>query len=326
MAMTGEWQVLAQIFADRMLNGVVLGIVLTLFGWVTLCAGRGQNARTRFAVWFSIMVAAVTLPFVGGMAGVGGSVTNTALRLPDSWAVALTAVWAVIAAAGLAKIGFGFWQLRGLRRAAKVVDISSLDSAVRTTLREFDSLRNVAVCTSDRVRVPTVIGFSKPTVVLPPWALQELSAVELNAVLLHEMAHLRRRDDWTNLAQEILKALFFFHPALWWVGHSLSVEREIGCDDLVLARTANPRAYAECLVAVAEKSFLRRSVALAQAVAGRMQETTRRIVRILDADRSTATSISRPAVGLVAAFSVVCLVSAPHAPKLVAFDKEQPQV
>ena len=94
----------------------------------------------------------------------------------------------------------------------------------------------------------------------------------------------------------------------------------MACDDFVLARNSNPRAYAECLVSVAEKSFMRRSLALAQAVAGRMRQTTLRVMRILDADRPTATKVCKPALGWIAAFSVVCLLSLPHVPKLVAFD------
>jgi hypothetical protein len=94
----------------------------------------------------------------------------------------------------------------------------------------------------------------------------------------------------------------------------------MACDDFVLARNSNPRAYAECLVSVAEKGFVRRSLALAQAVAGRMRQTTLRVMRILDVDRPTATKVCKPALGWVAAFSAVCLISLPHVPKLVAFD------
>jgi Zn-dependent protease with chaperone function len=176
------------------------------------------------------------------------------------------------------------------------------------------------------VRVPTAIGFFKPLVVIPSWALHELSTSELNSILIHELAHLRRRDDWTNLAQQILKALFFFHPAVWWIQNQLTLEREMACDDAVLAETTNPRGYAQCLVSVAEKSFMRRGVALAQAIVNRMRQTSLRVSRILDVNRCGATRVWKPALYSVATFFVVCLVSLPHAPELVAFEDAVPNV
>ena len=108
---------------------------------------------------------------------------------------------------------------------------------------------------------------------IPDWALIELSSSELNQVVLHELAHLRRWDDWTNLAQQIIRALLFFHPAVWWIGKKAELEREMACDDAVLAETESPRAYAECLAHLAERSFVQRSLALAQAAIGRFHQT-----------------------------------------------------
>src|SRR6202008_1151455 len=115
-----------------------------------------------------------------------------------------------------------------------------LHESVQKTLREFKSTRTATLCVSDDLRMPTAIGFVKPLVLIPSWAMKELSETELNAILLHELAHLRRWDDCTNLAQKVLRAVFFFHPAVWWVEGRLSLEREMACDDIVLAHTRNP--------------------------------------------------------------------------------------
>src|SRR4029077_12962453 len=105
----------------------------------------------------------------------------------------------------------------------------------------------------------------------PRWAIDDLSPAELKAVVLHELGHLRRRDDWTNLAQQILRAMLFFHPGVGWIDSRLNREREMACDDLVLAGIGNAHSYAECLVSVAEKSAVRARMALALAAVSRMR-------------------------------------------------------
>lgn len=323
-------QALAEISVERMLNTIAEGIAIALFSWIFLRAIQHQSSSTRFAVWFSALVGVTSLPLFeilipGGPTGVAAT-AHSAIQLPVSWAVRIFLAWAVIAGVALVRVGIGFWQLRRLRQSCIPIDPAGLPPTLRSTLDQFSFARPLAICTSDRVRVPTAIGFLKPAVVMPAWAVQELSPDELRAVTLHELAHLRRWDDWTNLAQRILRALFFFHPAVWWIGNRLSLEREMACDDFVLASTSNPRTYAQCLISVAEKSFLRRSLALAQAAVGRLRHTSLRVSRILDQNRSGATRVWKPALGLLAAFSAVCLISLPRAPRLVAFEDRVPNL
>jgi beta-lactamase regulating signal transducer with metallopeptidase domain len=322
-----NFHAIAQMSAERMLNCLAQGILIALFAWIVLRLVGRRNSGTRFAVWFCALVAIAATPFLqisqnSMTAGQSAAGTSAALTIPGSWALYLFAAWAVIAAFGLARVAAGLWHLRTIRKSYRAVDPGELDPTLETTLREFGSVRPVELCVSDELRVPTAIGFLKPAVVLPAWALHDLSGQELNTVLLHELAHLRRWDDWTNLAQRVVRALFFFHPAVWWVERRLTLEREMACDDFVLAQTANPRAYAACLVSLAEKNLLlRRGIALAQAAVGRMCHTTQRVLQILDSHRAGGVRVWKPAPWIVGAFSVVCLISSGHAPKLVAFDE-----
>jgi hypothetical protein len=151
--------------------------------------------------------------------------------------------------------------------------------------------------------------------------LRELPAQDLNVILLHEFAHLRRWDDWTNLIQKIVRALFFFHPAVWWIEKRISVEREMACDDAVLAETANPRGYATCLVSLLEKSLAQRRWSMAQAAVHRAREASLRLAQILDKNRPAATRVWKPALGIVGVFSIFCLALLPLAPQFVAFDR-----
>jgi hypothetical protein len=167
-------------------------------------------------------------------------------------------------------------------------------------------------------------------VVFPSWALAEIPPAELDAILLHELAHLRRWDDWTNLAQKILKVIFFFHPAVWFIESRLTLEREMACDDAVLAASFSPRAYAESLVSLAERSFLRRGVQLAQAAVSQVQQLKLRLAEILrkerNADGPGTNRIGKPAVALMSLAAIVSMYGISCAPRLIGFSSDAPQM
>ena len=313
----------AQISVERLLNGLGEGVLIALFAWVLLRLTGRRNAGTRFAVWFCALVAIACTPFLEMSSASRIVHPAAAIVMPREWSWYLFAAWAAVVLVGMARVLAGLRHLRRIRKSCVPVEIASLDPAIVQAMNEFRSVRTVELCSSVAVEVPTAIGFFRPAVVLPSWTLRELSPAELHALVLHELAHLRRWDDWTNLAQKVLYALFFFHPAVWWVERRLSLEREMACDDLVLAHTANPRAYAECLVSLAEKNFVRRGLALAQAAVGRMRQTSVRVLEILDGRRPHGIHIWKPAPWVVAGFSVACLGVAAHAPKLVTFGDPQ---
>src|ERR1700722_18920377 len=264
-----DWNAIAQASALQIVDCLVEGTLIAIFAGLVLGAARRQNSGTRFAVWFSALVAITTLPLLGGSWGWHGAgvpaVGQPAITLPTSWALYLFGAWAVIAGWLLIGVARGLRHLHVLRQSCVPVDAARLDPLVRETFERSQSARPASLCTSDLVHVPTAIGFVKPVIAVPAWVMNELSADELNQILLHELAHLRRWDDWTNLAQKVVRALFFFHPAVWWIEQRVSLEREMACDDAVVAETASPRAYAECLTRLAEKALIQRSMVLAQA-------------------------------------------------------------
>jgi len=319
-----DWNAFAQVGAERIVDCLTAGGFIAVFARLVLVVARRQSAGARFAVWFSALMAIAALPIaLTVMGGRPGSVATIrpALLLPASWALYLFTAWAAITIAALLRVGVGLIHLAALRKSCVRVREDSLDPGLRDMLARSARSRPVELCLSDQVQVPTAIGFFRPAVVLPRWLMNELSSSELNQVLLHELAHLRRWDDWTNLAQQIVKALLFFHPAVWWIEKKVSLEREMACDDAVLAETASPRAYAECLARLAEKSFLRRSLALAQAAVGRMRQTSLRVAQILDANRPASHRPGwKPAIVLVTGFAVLSAVGVSRAPQLVAFE------
>ncbi|HEY4762356.1 MAG TPA: M56 family metallopeptidase [Candidatus Sulfotelmatobacter sp.] len=315
---------IAQISALQIVDCLVQGTLIAIFFALMLGMARRQNADTRFAVWFSALMAIATLPLFGSWGrhvGIpAGSASPSTIILPGSWALYLFGTWAVIAAGLLMGIVRGLWHLHVLRKSSVPLRPAALDPRLQRTLERARSKRSVDFCTSDRVQVPTAVGLVKPIILIPRWVMQELSPDELNQILLHELAHFGRWDDWTNLAQKIVKALFFFHPAVWWIEKRVSLEREMACDDAVLAETASPRAYAECLANLAEKTLLHRSIALAQSALGRIRQTSLRVAQILDVNRAPVTARAwKPAVSLVAGFALVCALGISRTPRLIAF-------
>ena len=323
---TSIWQLVAQIGVERVLNSIPEGLLVAAFAWLLLRVIKQQNSGTRFAVWFSALLAVAALPFVPRHAAgaAAASASSRQIILSSFWAVAIFFGWAVIAFVAMARLVAGLINVRKLRRESSAIATSDLSPVLRHTLEEMQLSRPVAICRSSAVAVPTAIGFFKPAILIPEWALKELSAEELRIILVHESAHLKRWDDWTNLAQKVVRAIFFFHPAIWWIEKRLSLEREMACDDLVLAATANSRAYAECLVALAERSAMRRGIAMGHAVIGHARDITVRLAQILNVNRPSATRVLKPALVVMSLFGVLSIMVLPDAPTLIAFENSQP--
>jgi beta-lactamase regulating signal transducer with metallopeptidase domain len=318
-------QGIAQVSVERVLNSLPEGLLIALFAWLLLRLMGRQNSGTRFAVWFMALMAVAGLSCLGGFRLDDGRLLPTVghvgpqIIVPALWAAVIFAVWALAAFLALARVAAGLWQVWAIRRSSTEINLPQLGPAAEETFQQHSAGKSVCLVLSERVKVPAAIGFWKPAIILPAWTLEQLSANELQSILIHELTHLKRRDDWTNLLQKIVRAVFFFHPAVWWIDGRLSLEREMACDDAVLANTGNPRAYASCLIELLEKSCARRGWTMAQAAVHRAQELSLRITQILDAKRPATTRIWKPALALTSVFSLVCFVISYCAPRLVAF-------
>ena len=316
---------MAPVVASGLLNILVAGIGVVLVAWLVCRVAGRDSSRTRFSVWLITLIALVFLPGIGYVAASFYAVEPThaagALTLPESLASYLVIGWMIGAILGLCHIAYGLYRLRCLRATCTPVAVEGLDPTLWAILSEIQPRRSVKLCVSDAVRVPAAIGYFRPFVVFPSWVLAEIPTPELSAILLHELEHLRRYDDWTNLAQKLVKALLFFHPAVWFIESRLTLEREMACDDAVLAADFAPRAYAESLVSLAEKSFLRRGVQLAQAAVSQVQQLRMRLAEILRKDRVAEGSVGgkKPGLALLSLAFLVAGYGALSAPRLVAF-------
>lgn len=317
---------LATAVSESLLYSAIAGTLLAPAIWFLLRLFPKKNSRTSFAVWFSTLLATALLPlmrlFSNSSDGANSAGAHALVTVSTAWAWYVFLAWVSLASIGLLRVALATIQLRRMRAEAVAVDLKTLDPDLRTLMEDFQRYRKVSVLVSHRLEVPTAIGFYKPAIILPAWLLESTPAEELKYILLHELAHLRRRDDWTNLAQKVLKALLFFLPSVWWIERRLSLDREMACDDAVLAHSGSPRGYAECLARVAERSFLRRQIALAQAVVGRVRQLTTRVATILDPDRPRTAHLWKPAIPVVMVLAGLCAVPASFAPELVSFSDQ----
>ncbi len=143
----------------------------------------------------------------------------------------------------------GIWRWR---RAIEVLPDSIAPTIERLCAALAMQQPRVRICR--RVAEAVAVGLFKPMILLPAAWVTELPPDMLEAVLAHELAHVRRLDLWVNLLQRIVETLLFYHPAVWWLSRRLRVERELCCDDLAATVTHDRLRYAETLEHVARRS------------------------------------------------------------------------
>jgi peroxiredoxin len=165
--------------------------------------------------------------------------------------------WLVLAwcvgALGLSVYNLGGWMaVRRLRLLATSAVAQDLSDAAARLAHRMGIARAVRLLQSTLIDSPMVIGALKPIILLPASLLSGLSPEQLESLLAHELAHVRRHDYLINLLQGVIETLLFYHPAVWWVSRRIRIEREHCCDDQVVAVTRNRAAYVRALAAVAE--------------------------------------------------------------------------
>jgi beta-lactamase regulating signal transducer with metallopeptidase domain len=318
-----QLQFAVRALTSRSLNTIVEGILLALLVSIVLHFIGRSNSGTRFAIWLCALAAVIALPFFGGSSAQHPAFisSNREIILSASWASYIFAAWAAIAATSLLRLAFGLWRVHQIRKKCSDVDTGKLDPGIARLIQNFKSRPQVKLCLSADVTVPAALGFFRPAIVFPADLFPRLSPDEVRVILLHELAHLERRDDWTNLAQKIVKAVFFFHPAVWWIENQLTIEREMACDDAVLAQISSPKSYASSLISFAEKLHSARTLALAQFLVSRMRQFPARVSQILNTKGpATSTNSWKPIAAATVALLGILAGTAFYAPQFVAFD------
>ncbi len=189
----------------------------------------------------------------------------------------LLTIWlAGVAMLTLRLLSGWLWVQRMKSRNARPVH-EGLEVMARRLMRRLHIVRAVRFLESTRVDVPTVIGWLTPVVLLPGSVLSGLTPRQIEAILAHELAHIRRHDYLVNLLQTVVETLLFYHPAVWWLSHRIRVERENCCDDLAVSLCGDPVAYAAALAELEGLRSSNRTLALA-ATGGSLLQRVKRLL------------------------------------------------
>jgi beta-lactamase regulating signal transducer with metallopeptidase domain len=170
-------------------------------------------------------------------------------RLPKAmpW---LLALWFAGVLSFSLRFAGGLVRVHRLKRTETGTNVQLWQDKLASLSHRLKVSRPVRLFESALVEVPTVIGWLRPVILLPATALTGLSAEQLEALLAHELAHIRRYDYLVNLLQTSIETLFFYHPAVWWVSAQVRQEREHCCDDLAVAACGDVLIYARALTAL----------------------------------------------------------------------------
>jgi beta-lactamase regulating signal transducer with metallopeptidase domain len=290
------------------------------------------SAAHRFALWAAGFVTAICLmllPLLAhvwtgsgsdvSLSGFGDRPNNPWIQLDIRWSIALGGVWLAASIYRSVDLAIHAIRLRKIWKSAIPVEVTDELKGSEKASVALWGRSPVHIHTTKMLQRPSVIGFFAPRILIPDWLLERLTPGELDQIVLHEVEHLRRRDDWTNLLQKLSLVMFPLNPALWWMERRLCLEREMACDEGVIRVTHAPRAYAACLASLAERGLERRAEALSLGAWRRRSELVRRVHGILLRKRTLGTAAAGTLLGAMGFGLVFGSVELAQSPQLIAF-------
>jgi bla regulator protein blaR1 len=295
---------------DVLLNWIWQGSVIAAAAAIILVAIERSRARDRYLTVWAALLSVLALPIVGALgaasfvpasavvlpgmltSGPAGSVGAPLLSVPSAWWTSnamIAALWLLWSACATARLLFATQWLRRIKRAS-----FRLTEARQARLRHWVSVmwrgRRTDLMVCDGVHAAAVLGGGSPTIALAPTLLERLDDEDLDHIVIHEWAHVQRRDDLLQLLQSGISVVAGWHPAVWWLDRQLRIEREIACDEMAVAVTGSAKGYAASLVKLAslQASPPVTRTALTAVGPGGLR---RRIIRIMSRDHG-ATAVS----------------------------------
>jgi beta-lactamase regulating signal transducer with metallopeptidase domain/WD40 repeat protein len=203
------------------------------------------------------------------------------------WLAWIVVLWCLGVIACALRPTLSWFAIRRMRRVGTFPVSNELLDVLHRVSRQLGVTRSVQLFQSSVVQVPVVLGYLRPMILLPISLLNNLPISQLETILAHELAHVRRHDFLVNLLQTIVETFFFYHPAVWWLSQRIRIEREHCCDDLVIQVLGNRVEYGRALVAIEQLRSSSGILALS-ATDGSMLARIRRIVAFSGSKRTAS--------------------------------------
>ena len=225
--------------------------------------------------------------------------TRADFRLAVYWGSIIVGLWLIGVLFFMLRWVNGFIKVQRLKRLGFVLDDPGIHDAFNTLVAQLHIKRKVRLLATLHVDQPMVIGWLKPVVLLPLSIATQLPVNQIEAILIHELVHVRRQDYLVLFAQSVMEVLFFFHPAVWWVSHQMRIEREYCCDDRATQVLGSDLLYVTALANVEQSRGNRFALG---ATGGKLVD---RISRIVQRNEQRSDAVSSPWLN-VGALMMVC--------------------
>ena len=306
----------SRLVANSFVSGIWEGIVLAAGVGICLRMLPRTTAAVRFAIWTAVFVVLAALPLVHAYSLNSdiGTPSRAVVHVDVRWSFVIAAVWLADSLVRGVKLAMSAVRLRGIWKRAVVVE--GCDEVLQAA--GFDG---VQICTSRDVDRPSVIGFFSPRILIPEELFARLTTTEFGQIVLHEMGHLRRADDWINLLQKVSLVVFPLNPVLVWIERRLCFERELACDDAVLRMTKAPKAYATCLTNLAERRLGQQAAALTLSAWEKRSELARRVHSILRGGEGMGRTQARVVMGVLGAALLGGSAELARCPQIISFSR-----
>ncbi len=173
------------------------------------------------------------------------------VQTSNRWISWVALIWMLGAGAMLVRAGFGVTEAEKLRRSTRPLEDRGLLEFIGETGRKLGIRKRLRAVVTEKLSSPAVVGIFVPTLILPLSLVTSMPLEQLQLLVLHELAHIRRGDYLANVLQLFIEALLFFNPAVWWLSRQARIEREACCDAMAVALAKDRAGYARALMEVA---------------------------------------------------------------------------